>query len=217
MAPLTRNHFITFEGGEGTGKSTQVRLLAERLSARGEQVTTTREPGGSPQAEHLREIILSGKAKEFGAFAETVLFSAARIDHLRETILPALERGSWVICDRFLDSTRAYQGALGNLDPRILRGLEKVVVGETMPGLTILLDVPPEIGLERARSRAGSAAPDRFESEEIEYHRGLRRAFLDLAQAEPQRIVVIDAQAEPDVVAEKVWAEVAAHYALPAA
>ena len=168
MAPSTRSRFITFEGGEGTGKSTQVRLLAERLTARGEDVTTTREPGGSPHAEHLREIILSGKAKEFGAFAEAAMFSAARIDHLRQTIRPALERGAWVICDRFLDSTRAYQGALGNLDPRILRGLEKVVVGETMPGLTILLDVPPEIGLERARSRGGSEAPDRFESEEIE-------------------------------------------------
>ena len=197
--------FVTFEGGEGVGKSTQVRLLADRLRSRGVEVVTNREPGGSPDAEILRDIILSGRAKEFGAFAETTLFSAARIDHLRHTVHPALKRGAWVICDRFLDSTRAYQGALGNLDPGILRALERVVVGETMPGLTLLLDLPPELGLERARERGNSAVPDRFESEQIDYHRSLRQAFLDIAQAEPDRVSVIDAKPGAAFVADDVW------------
>lgn len=208
--------FITFEGGEGAGKSTQVDRLAARLRARGEEVVTTREPGGSPRAEELRDIILSGKAKEFGAFAETALFSAARIDHLRTTIEPALERGAWVICDRFLDSTRAYQGALGNLDPRVVRALERVVVGETMPGLTLLLDLPPETGLARAQARGGSGEPDRFESETIDYHRSLRHAFLDIAAAEPARIRVVAADKAPDAVANSVWTAVAHQYGLKA-
>ncbi|MDX6805347.1 dTMP kinase [Terrihabitans rhizophilus] len=208
--------FITFEGGEGTGKSTQARLLAERLRALGEDVVATREPGGSPEAERLRDLILSGRAKNLGAFAETALFSAARLDHLRSTIRPVLARGGWVICDRFLDSTRAYQGALGNLDPRVLRALERVVVEDTVPGLTLLLDVPAEIGLERARQRSQSA-PDRFEAEAIGYHRSLRQAFLDIAHQEPQRVRVVDARPAPDEVAEQVWATTAETFALAAA
>jgi dTMP kinase len=212
--PKARLRFITFEGGEGAGKSTQVELLAGRLRAYGQDVVTTREPGGSPEAEKLREIILSGKAKDLGAFAETTLFSAARIDHLRTTIEPALARGSWVLCDRFLDSTRAYQGALGNLDPRIMKALERVVVGDTMPGLTFVLDLPPEEGLRRAQMRSRGHSPDRFEGEEIEYHRSLRRAFLDIAAAEPERIHVIDALMTADRVADVVLAKVGAAYGL---
>ena len=211
-----RRRFITFEGGEGAGKSTQVELLAGRLRAYGHEVVTTREPGGSPDAEKLREVLLSGKAKEFGAFAETALFSAARIDHLRTTINPALSRGAWVLCDRFLDSTRAYQGALGNLDPRVLRALERVVVGETMPGLTFMFDLPPEEGLRRARMRSRGHAPDRFESEEIDYHRSLRQAFLDIAASEPDRIRVVDSLMTADRVADAVWTEVINTYALEA-
>jgi dTMP kinase len=206
--------FITFEGGEGAGKSTQVELLAGRLRAYGNDVVTTREPGGSPEAEKLRDIILSGQAKNFGAFAETALFSAARIDHLRHTIEPALARGDWVVCDRFLDSTRAYQGALGNLDPRIVRALERVVVGETMPGLTLILDLDPEEGLRRARMRSRGSEPDRFEAEEIDYHRSLQRAFLDIAASEPDRIRVIDGSNTADRVADAVWAEIAKRYGL---
>jgi dTMP kinase len=208
--------FITFEGGEGTGKSTQARLLAERLRAMGEDVVATREPGGSPEAERLRDLILSGRAKDFGAFAETALFSAARLDHLRSTIRPVLARGGWVICDRFLDSTRAYQGALGNLDPRVVRALERVVVEDTVPGLTLLLDVPPEIGLQRARLRSQSA-PDRFEAEAITYHRSLREAFLDIANAEPDRVRVLDARPDPEVVAAHVWEAVAKAFGLAVA
>jgi dTMP kinase len=209
-----RSRLVTFEGGEGVGKSTQVRLLADRLRSRGEDVVTTREPGGSPDAEILRDIILSGRAKEFGAFAETTLFSAARIDHLRHTIHPALKRGAWVICDRFLDSTRAYQGALGNLDPGILRALERVVLGDTMPGLTLLLDLPPEAGLERARDRGKGTSPDRFESEKIDYHRSLRQAFLDIAGAEPDRVAVIDAKPGAAFVADDVWKAFSTRYVL---
>jgi dTMP kinase len=188
--------------------------LAAKLRASGHDVITTREPGGSPAAEKLRDIILSGKAKDFGAFAETALFSAARIDHLRSTIDPALNRGAWVICDRFLDSTRAYQGAMGNLDPRVLRGLERVVVGDTVPGLTLMLDLPPEEGLRRARARLGDGALDRFESEEIDYHRSLRHAFLDIAAQEPERIQIIDAEQSPDEVAAQTWSTVKSRYGL---
>jgi dTMP kinase len=209
-----RRRFITFEGGEGAGKSTQVDRLAARLRARGQEVVTTREPGGSPTAEKLRNIILSGQAKQFGAFAETTLFAAARLDHLKETIEPALKRGAWVICDRFMDSTRAYQGALGNLDPGVMRALEFVVVGETVPGLTLLLDLPPEEGLKRAAKRSLGRRADRFESEDIDYHRALRRAFLDIAQEDARRIHVIDATRSPDEVAEAVWSDVAQSFAL---
>jgi dTMP kinase len=209
-----RNRFITFEGGEGAGKSTQVDRLAARLRARGLEVVTTREPGGSPTAEKLRNIILSGQAKQFGAFAETTLFAAARLDHLKETIEPALKRGAWVICDRFMDSTRAYQGALGNLDPGVMRALEFVVVGDTKPGLTLLLDLPPEEGLKRAAKRSLGRRADRFESEDIDYHRALRRAFLDIAQEDARRIHVIDAMRSPDEVAEAVWTDVAQSFAL---
>jgi dTMP kinase len=209
-----RPRFITFEGGEGAGKSTQVDRLAARLRARGQEVVTTREPGGSPTAEKLRNIILSGQVKQFGAFAETTLFAAARLDHLRITIEPALKRGAWVICDRFMDSTRAYQGALGNLDPGIMRALEFVVVGQHRPGLTLLLDLPPEEGLKRAAKRGLGRRADRFESEDIDYHRSLRRAFLDIASDEPGRIHVIDAQKSPDDVAQAVWDDVASAFAL---
>jgi dTMP kinase len=212
--PASRGRFITFEGGEGTGKSTQARRLATRLRACHLDVVETREPGGSPAAEELREVILSGRARSHGPFAEAILFSAARIDHLRATIRPALARGAWVVCDRFADSTRAYQGALGNLDPRLVRALEDVVVEDCWPDLTLLLDMPAEEGLARARQRG--AGSDRFEDEDLDYHRGLRRAFLDIAEKERQRIVTIDATRPVDEVAEAVWA-IAAQRLLPTA
>jgi dTMP kinase len=208
MTKPMRGRFVSFEGGEGAGKSTQAARLAEALGARGLAVVETREPGGSPKAEAIREVVLSGRAKPYGAFAEAVLFSAARADHLRTTIRPALARGAWVVCDRFADSTRAYQGALGNLDPPLVRALEEVVVEDTWPDLTLLLDLPAERGLARARRR--SAEGDRFEDETLDYHRSLRRAFLDIAEAAPERIVVIDADRPADAVAASVWEAVAA-------
>ena len=203
-----RGSFITLEGGEGAGKSTQARMLAERLALRGIECVTTREPGGSPKAEELREILLSGAAKPLGVLAEALLFAAARIDHLDATIRPALARGAWVICDRFVDSTRAYQGALGNIDPRQIRALEDVTVGPTRPDLTLILDLPPEIGLARATARRGEAGVDRFEGEAIEFHRGLRQAFLDVAAAEPDRCARIDASQAARQIADAIWTHV---------
>lgn len=198
-----RGSFITFEGGEGSGKSTQVMLLAERLRRRGIEVVTTREPGGSPGAEAMRHLLLSGVVKPLGPTAETMIFAAARDDHVQSTIAPALARGEWVICDRFIDSTRVYQGALGNVDRRIIRALERATVGETIPDLTFVLDVPVEVGFARVDGRGQTK--DRFESEEIEFHAQLREAFLDLARDEPKRCVVIDASLPPETVASRIW------------
>lgn len=197
-----RGRFISFEGGEGAGKSTQIRRLAERLSARGLAPVVTREPGGSPGAEALRQVLLSGAAEPFGPFAETVLFAAARDDHLEVTIRPALAAGRWVLCDRFADSTRAYQGALGRVEPGLIRAIERVVVAGTWPDLTVMLDVPAEEGLRRARARGAPA--DRFERETIGFHERLRAAFLVIAETEPGRCVVVDGARPPDLVAEQV-------------
>jgi dTMP kinase len=199
-----RGRFITFEGGEGVGKSTQIRRLAASLSGLGIKTVMTREPGGSPHAEKLREVLLSGGARPFGAFAETILFNAARDDHLDVTIRPALENGSWVLCDRFIDSTRAYQGVLGEIDPALIRSMERVVVGNTMPDLTLILDLPAQDGLARARAR--SAQVDRFEGESLSFHEKLREAFLAIAEAEPKRCAVIDASGSQDVVAAQIFA-----------
>lgn len=204
-----RGKFITFEGGEGTGKSTQAQALAERLKTLGIAVTLTREPGGSPGAEVIRHVILSGAAKSLGAEAEAMLFAAAREDHIAHTIKPALDRGHWVVCDRFADSTRVYQGVLGHVDPRLIKRLEKITVGDNKPDLTIILDVPAETGLARAHARRGDAAIDRFESEDIAFHERLRDAYRQLAIGEPDRCVLIDAGETPERVAERVWSAVA--------
>jgi dTMP kinase len=201
-----RGRFITFEGGEGTGKSTQASTLARRLEALAVGVVLTREPGGSSGAEIVRHVLLSGAAKPLGTEAEAILFAAARDDHLATLIRPALERGKWVICDRFIDSTRVYQGDLGAVDPRIIRRLERVIVGDTMPDLTFILDVPAEVGLERARRRRGDKEADRFETETLEFHTRLRDAYLAIAAAEPQRCVVIDSQRPKNKVADEIWA-----------
>jgi dTMP kinase len=200
-----RGKFITFEGGEGTGKSTQAAMLALRLESLGLRVVLTREPGGSPGAEIIRHVLLSGAAKPFGPEAEAMLFAAARDDHIRCTILPALEADQWVICDRFADSTRVYQGALGEVDQRLIKALERVSLGDLYPDLTLVLDVPVALGLKRATRRRGSANPDRFEAETIDFHQTLRRAYLALAAGEPDRCVIIDAVAPKEKVARQVW------------
>jgi dTMP kinase len=199
--------FITFEGGEGVGKSTQIERLRKRLEKRGVPVVETREPGGSEKAEAIRKAVLSGAGKRLGPLAEALLFSAARVDHLEQTIRPALRRGAFVLCDRFADSTRAYQGLNGGVDPKTIEGLERIVVAETRPDLTVILDLPPQIGLKRARLRRQERAegPDRFEAEDIDFHELLRQAFIDIALAEPRRCVVIDASGEPDGIEELVW------------
>ncbi len=206
--PQPRGRFITFEGGEGAGKSTQVTLLLDRLRKRGIEAIATREPGGSPHAEELRNILLSGLVAPLGAEAEALVFSAARIDHLDQKIKPALKAGMFVVCDRFADSTRAYQGTLGKVDPAFIHALEAVAVGDTRPDLTIILDVPAEIGLQRASLRRADANADRFEGENLAFHQGLRQAFLDIAKQEPQRCIVIDATLPAEKISELIWADV---------
>jgi dTMP kinase len=200
-----RGRFITFEGGEGTGKSTHTKLLAEHLREIGIEVVLTREPGGSPGAEIIRHVILSGAAKPLGAEAETMLFASARDDHLRTTIRPALERGAWVVCDRFADSTRVYQGIVGSVDPRLIGELERITVGDTMPDVTFVLDVPAEVGLARVSKRRGAEDADRFESEALDFHQKLRAGFRTLAEGEPERCVLIDVTAPRPEVAAQIW------------
>jgi dTMP kinase len=195
--------FISFEGGEGSGKSTQAKRLAERLKLRGHETILTREPGGSPGAEAIRHLLLNGIAKPLGPEAETFMFAAARDDHVATVIRPALDRGAWVVCDRFIDSTRVYQGSLGNVDQRLIRALERLVVGETMPDLTFIIDVPPDVGLSRAEGRGQGS--DRFEAEHIEYHRLLRDAYREIAEREPNRCVLVDGTASVDAIAVRIW------------
>lgn len=207
-----RGLFVTFEGGEGAGKSTQIRLLAEALRARGHTVVTTREPGGSPGAEALRHVLLSGAAEPFGVRMEALLFAAARADHLDCVIRPALARGDIVLCDRFVDSSRVYQGVTGNLEPPLMAALERVSIGTTMPDVTLVLDLPAEVGLQRARRRAGEeaegAAPDRFEKEKLEIHEKRRQGFLDIAAREPERCRVVDASLDKERIARDILSEV---------
>jgi dTMP kinase len=204
----TRGQFITFEGGEGSGKSTQIKTLAERLNGADLRTLVTREPGGSPGAEVVRHLLLSGMGKLLGPEAETLLFTAARDDHVHAVIEPALDQGIWVLCDRFFDSTRAYQGRVGKVDPAVLNAMQRVTIGNLKPDLTIILDVPVEVGMQRAAARRGAAAPDRFEAEDVKFHEGLRDAYRQIAAAESQRCVLIDANAAPVVVAGRVWAAV---------
>ena len=198
---MTRGCFITLEGGEGAGKSTQSVLLADWLAQQGVEAVQTREPGGSPRAEVLRELLLSGVVAPFGAAAEALFFAVARADHMNETIRPALQGGAWVICDRFIDSTRAYQGA-GGVDPQELNRLENLAVGADRPDLTVILDLPAVTGLYRAQSRFGPV--DRFEADDIAIQEARRRIFLDIARVEAERCIVIDASQTPDQVAKAI-------------
>lgn len=198
--------FITFEGGDGAGKSTQIRRLAAALTATGRKVTQTREPGGTPAAEAVRRLILSGAAESMGAEGEAVLFAAARADHVDKIIRPALSNGEWVLCDRFSDSTRVYQGAGGGADEKLLRVLERVAVGESRPDLTIVLDIPAAVGLQRTRARHGNhRTADRFEDEELWLQEKRRQAFLEIAASEPDRCIVIDATQTEDEIAHAIW------------
>ncbi|WP_377298715.1 dTMP kinase [Rhizobium sp. SGZ-381] len=205
-----RGLFVSFEGGEGAGKSTQIRRLGDALRAEGHDVVVTREPGGSRGAESVRHVILSGAAEPFGVRMEAMLFAAARNDHVTALIRPALEKGRVVLCDRFIDSSRVYQGITGNLEERFIDRLERVAIDGVRPDLTIILDLPAEQGLARARKRSadqGSTdAPDRFEREEIDVHEMRRRAFLDIAAQEPDRCRVVNAARDEDEIARDIHA-----------
>lgn len=209
---MTRGRFITFEGGEGAGKSTQVQRLAARLKADGCEVVTTREPGGSPGAESIRDLVLRGAADRWSPVTETLLMYAARRDHIERVIRPALARGAWVVCDRFADSTRAYQGAAGGTDPGLITALETHIVEDMKPDLTLVFDLPAEVGLARAHARAG--AEMRFESKGMAFHERLRDGFRAIAAAEPERCALIDAAASMDEVEAAVWAAVAGRLAV---
>ena len=215
---MKTGHLITFEGGEGGGKTTQVLRLAERLSAAAIKVTSTREPGGTPSAEAIRRFLLSGAAQSLGPDGEAVLFAAARADHVDLLIRPALKRGEWVLCDRFTDSSRAYQGAAG-VDPALIDALDRIAVGRTLPELTIILDLPVEIGLIRAATRAANLMeiPDRFERDAVDRQRRRRDIFLAIAKREPERCVVIDASRPEKEVAEAIWRAVKRRFGLGAA
>jgi len=183
--------FITLEGGEGSGKSTQAKLLAEDLTRAGVNVLATREPGGAPAAELIRELLLKGEPGRWDGVNEALLMVAARRAHLTGTILPALGRGDWVVCDRFADSTTAYQGHGAGVPLAALAELHKLIAGDLMPDLTLLLDIPVEDGLARALARRGDET--RFEQKDIHFHKRVRRGFLAVAKAEPKRVIVIDA------------------------
>ena len=202
---MTRGRFITFEGGEGAGKSTQLKRLAERLRGLGHDVVATREPGGSPGAEAIRELVLNGAADRWSPVTETLLMYAARRDHIERVIAPALARGAWVVCDRFADSTRAYQGAAGGADPALIAALEAHVLDAARPDLTLIFDLPPQAGLARAHARGGEL---RFESKGLAFHERLRDGFLAIARAEPERCALIDATGSMDAVEAAVRAAV---------
>ncbi len=196
-----RGRFITLEGGEGAGKSGHAAKLAEWLKGEGVDVLVTREPGGSPRAEALREMLLSGRFAARGPETEALVFALARADHLATKIRPALGAGTWVVCDRFMDSTRAYQGSAG-VGSDLLDLINSIVVGEDRPDLTLILDVPAALGLERARKK--KPEPDRFESDGLALHEARRQAFLDIAAREPKRCFVIDATRDKPAVAEAI-------------
>ena len=202
--------FITIEGGEGVGKSTQVRRLAEALEAHGIDTTTTREPGGSPGAEDIRKLLVHGAAARWEPVTETLLMFAARADHVQHTIKPALALKRWVICDRFTDSTYAYQGAGRGVPRETIRRIEAVVLGAFKPDFTLMLDAPIGVGLTRAQQRGGAEL--RFESFDATFHARLREGFLSIAKRAPDRCVVIDATQGEDEVADAIWKQVKRRY-----
>jgi len=205
---MKRAMFITFEGGEGTGKSTQTALFAERLRRLGHTVIETREPGGSPDADAIRHLLVSGETDRWSATSEILLNYAARESHLRQTIIPALQDGAIVICDRFADSTRAYQGYAGNGDSELIEQLDRKIVGGNQPDLTLVFDLDPHIGLERASLRGGD---DRFERKGLEFHSRLRSGYLAIADKFPARCNLIDASGPINQIANSIWQVVAPH------
>ncbi|CAO3424069.1 dTMP kinase [Azospirillum endophyticum] len=214
--PGNRGRFITLEGGEGAGKSTQLRRLAETLRAslrtRGVELVTTREPGGSPGAEEIRGLLVTGETGRWSATTEALLHTAARRDHLERTVWPALEAGTWVLCDRFFDSTMAYQGYGLGLGRELVETLQTAALGGFRPDLTLILDIDVETGLRRAVARHGGE--DRYERMDIGFHQRLRDGFLDIARREPERCAVVDADADLDGVQARIWDAVSSRLGL---
>ena len=215
---VERGHFISFEGGEGAGKSTQVRLLSERLVSLGYQTLLTREPGGSELGEKIRRFLLDGKVKDYGPVAEALLFYTARLDHLNSLILPNLQNGVWVLCDRFADSSRAYQGVASGVGEGIFDALDRIVIGSNFPELTIIVDLPVEVAQKRVARRQSQkgGAVDRFESEAEDFHERLREGFLNIAAANTTRCIVVDGNQSREAVAELIWLTVVERFGLQA-
>ena len=209
---MTNPQFITFEGGEGAGKSTQAMRLAAKLKERGIETIVTREPGGSPGAEQIRELLVHGEPGRWSALTETLLVFAARVDHVERTIKPSLQAGKWVICDRFTDSTYAYQGVARGTDREIIRRVQSAAIGDFKPTMTIMLDLPASVGLERAKIRPGTE--HRFERFNLEFHEKLRQAFIDIARRSGDRCVLLDATGSQDTVAAMVWQSVSGRFKL---
>ena len=207
-APSVKNpgRFITLEGGEGAGKSTQIQVVKDYLLTRGNDVVVTREPGGTSEGQEIRNLLVSGDKDKWSPLSETLLILADRAAHLESLIRPALAEGKYVVCDRFFDSTRAYQGVAGGLGLDVIHNLQQAVLGTTLPDVTLLLDIDPEKGLRRAQERGGEL---RFESKTLAYHRTLRNAFLDFAAQEPDRIFVIDADRDVEAVSADILAVLA--------
>lgn len=203
--------FISFEGGEGSGKSLQCRALAAALQERGIDSITTREPGGTPGAEAIRALLVTGAQARWTPLSEALLFNAARADHIARKIRPALDAGQWVICDRFADSTRAYQGAAQGLDDETLSALEALTLGTWRPDLTVILDVPVDVGLKRAQGRGGDE--NRFEGFDTAFHERLRLAYLAIAKAESARCVVVDGTRPPAAITAELVQIVEARFA----
>jgi len=204
-APSVKNlgRFITLEGGEGAGKSTQIQVVKDYLLTRGNDVVVTREPGGTSEGQEIRNLLVSGDKDKWSPLSETLLILADRAAHLERVIRPALAEGKYVVCDRFFDSTKAYQGVAGGLGLDVIHNLQQPVLGTTLPDVTLLLDIDPEKGLRRAQKRGGEL---RFESKTLAYHRTLRNAFLDFAAQEPDRIFVIDADRDVEAVSADILA-----------
>lgn len=204
--------FITFEGGEGVGKSTQIKRLLANLDKIGLDAVRTREPGGTPKAEAIRAFILQGKSEEWGAGAEAVLFAAARLDHVNELVAPNLAAGRWVLSDRFSDSTRAYQGLTGGVEPNTIDALEELALNGHTPDLTIILDMDPKKAFKRVEERAKEdgipATADRFEKQDLDWHKRLRQNFLDIVENNPDRCVLINADQGLDAIEADIWAAV---------
>jgi dTMP kinase len=211
-APHKPARFITFEGGEGVGKSTQVRRLLNALGDHRIEAVRTREPGGTPKAEAIRSFILQGRSEPWGAGAEAVLFAAARLDHVNQLIAPNLANGTWVISDRFCDSTRAYQGLTGGVDDRLIDALETLALDGHVPDLTFVLDMDPTVAFRRVEQRAIEdglqLTGDRFEKEEIEWHKRLRQNFLDIARTNSERCVLLSAEQDEESLATAIWSVV---------
>lgn len=199
---LARGRFITLEGGEGAGKSTQVRRLADALRERGCEVLRTREPGGAPGAERIRELLVTGDTDRWDGTTEALLHFAARREHLLRTVWPALEKGVWVVSDRFADSTMAYQGYGHGLAREIIERLYDIAVGDFQPDLTFILDLPAEEGLRRSAARG--EGEDRYERMDIAFHRRLREGFAEIARRAPERCAAIDATGSIDQVADEI-------------